>query len=368
MKIVFLISSLGSGGAERVASTLCSEWARQGHDVTLVATYSGVGVAFYPVSELVNVIFLADLVQARRMSLASYLTRLFALRKILLSNSADVVVSFLPNVNIAAIFATAFTKVPVVISERRDPVSHPASRLWEWACSAFYRFADAVVVQTDNVRRSIGTLYPSLKHVVCLPNPMPQELEQFLRADMAKSRRVLLSLGRITFGKQVDHALKAFADLADGNEGWDLHVYGDGPEKEALMSLIAELGLEGRVFLMGTTTQPWDVMAKADVFVMTSRSEGFPNALLEAMAVGLPCVVYDCPSGPHDITRGGQDALLVPLNDRVALTQLLQRVIEDAALRQDLGDRARASVLARYELKVVVRQWDEVFRQVGVTV
>lgn len=368
MNIILLTSSLGNGGAERVASTLCNEWVKQDNKVTLIATFSGGGVAFYPLSLLVNVIFLADLIPTRRKSLFSYWQRLFGLRKIILSNSADVVVSFLPNVNIAAIFATAFTKVPVVISERRDPASHPTSRLLEWACSTFYRFADAVVVQTDNVRRSTGTLYPSLKHVVCVPNPMPQEIKQFLHGDMAKPRRVLLSLGRLISGKQVDHTLKAFAELAGSNEDWDLHVYGDGPEKEALMSLVAELGLVGRAFLMGRTTQPWDVMAKADAFVMTSRSEGFPNSLFEAMAVGLPCVVYDCPSGPHDITRGGQDALLVPLNDQVALTQALQQVMGDSALRKDLGERARASVLARYELKVVLRQWDEVFRQVGVRV
>ena len=192
MKIIFLVSSLGAGGAERVASTLCNEWVKQGHEVTLVATFSGGGAAFYPVSALVNVIFLADLVPTRRKSLSSYWQRLSALRKIISSNSADVVVSFLPNVNIAAILATAFTKIPVVISERRDPVSHPASGLWELACTTFYRFADVVVVQTDSVRHSIGASYPSLKQVVCIPNPLPQRIEQFLRDDIGKSRRVLV--------------------------------------------------------------------------------------------------------------------------------------------------------------------------------
>ncbi len=368
MKVHFLTSSLGAGGAERVASTLCNEWVTQGHEVTLIATFSGGGVAFYPVSALVNVIFLADLVPKRRKSLSSYWQRLFVLRKIILSNSADVVVSFLPNVNIAAIFATAFTKVPLVISERRDPISQPTSRSWEFACAMLYRFSDAVVVQTESVLRSIGGLYPSLKRVACVPNPLPQKIEQFLRIDKAKSRCVLLSLGRLATEKQIEHSVKAFGALANSHEGWDLHIYGDGPAHAGLASLIGELDLQGRVFLMGKTTEPWDVMAKADAFVMTSRHEGFPNALLEAMGIGLPCVVYDCPSGPHEITRGGLDALLVPLNDQAALTQALQRVMDDAALRKDLGGRARASVLARYELKVVLRQWDAVFRQVGVLV
>jgi glycosyltransferase involved in cell wall biosynthesis len=87
--------------------------------------------------------------------------------------------------------------------------------------------------------------------------------------------------------------------------------------------------------------------------------------LLEAMALGLPCVAYDCPSGPGEITRGGKDALLVPLNDQRALAQGLGRLMADADLRRELGQRARASVLARYESGVVLRRWDELFRQVG---
>lgn len=364
MNIIFLVSSLSSGGAERVASTLCNEWAMQGHKVTLIATFSGGGVAFYPVSALVNVIFLADLVLTRRKSLSSYWQRLFVLRKIILSNSADVVISFLPNVNIAAIFVTAFTRVPLVISERRDPVSQPTSRFWEFACATLYRFSDAVVVQTESVLRSIGGLYPSLKRVTCIPNPLPQKVAHFLRSEKVTSRHVLLSLGRLASDKQIDQSVKAFSALASSHKDWDMHIYGDGPVHAGLASLICELDLQERVFLMGKTTAPWDVMAKADAFVMTSRHEGFPNALLEAMGIGLPCVVYDCLSGPHEITNGGLNALLVPLNDQVALMEALQRVMGDAALRKDLGCRARASVLARYELKVVLDQWDAVFKQV----
>jgi GalNAc-alpha-(1->4)-GalNAc-alpha-(1->3)-diNAcBac-PP-undecaprenol alpha-1,4-N-acetyl-D-galactosaminyltransferase len=86
------------------------------------------------------------------------------------------------------------------------------------------------------------------------------------------------------------------------------------------------------------------------------------------MGTGLPCVVYDCPSGPHEITRGGQDALLVPLNDQAGLSIALQRLMDDAELRQSLGGRARDSVLGRYQLNAVLRQWDDVFKRVGIAV
>ncbi len=368
MRIILMTSSLGAGGAERVASTLCNEWVKEGHEVTLVATFSGGGSAFYPLLPSVNVIFLADLVPARKKSLGSYWRRLLVLRKIISSGAADVVISFLPNVNVAAILATAFTKIPVVISERRDPVSQPASRFWEFACANLYKFSDAVVVQTEGVLRSIGSLYPSLKRVICIPNPLPRTLEQFRHKDSAASRRVLLSIGRLVPAKQIEHSIRAFGLLANIHENWDLHIYGDGPAHAKLDSLICELSLQERVLLMGETTTPWDVMAKADAFVMTSQHEGFPNALLEAMGIGLPCAVYDCLSGPREITRDGLDALLVPLNDQGALTQAIRRIMSDDALRKELGDRARTSVFLRYELKVVLNQWTTVFRQIGAAV
>jgi GalNAc-alpha-(1->4)-GalNAc-alpha-(1->3)-diNAcBac-PP-undecaprenol alpha-1,4-N-acetyl-D-galactosaminyltransferase len=368
MNIVFLVSSLDGGGAERVATTLCNEWAKNDHRVTLVATFSGGGVPFYTLHKRVNVVFLADLVNTRRKTMLTYFCRLLTLRKIIQQQDTDVVVSFLSNVNVAAILATPFTKIPVVICERSDPVSRQIPRIWSMFCAMFYRFADVVVVQTDSVMDNINRLYPSLKLVACVPNPLPQSMEEIHRDGSAKTRRVLLSLGRLVPEKQIDHSINAFAALAGDRPDWDLHLYGDGPSRAELEDLVGKLGLNDRVIFKGQTTEPWDVMAKADAFVMTSRSEGFPNSLLEAMAVGLPCVVYDCPSGPHDITRGGQDALLVPLNHQNALTQSLQRVLENDALRRELGNRARASVLARYELNVVLRQWNEVFRQLGVTV
>lgn len=368
MNILFLISSLGAGGAERVASTLCNAWVGRGNLVTLVPTFSGGGSSFYVLDERVELVYLAQLAGPTFGPRKRYLRRIMGLRRLIRARRPDVVISFLPNVNVAAIVATAFTKVPVVISERRDPISQPTSDFWEFACTVFYRFADAVVVQTDSVLRSINGVYPALKRVVCVPNPSLQAVRLCSSADRSSSRRVLLSLGRLASEKQVEHSIEAFAALSDRHGQWDLHIYGDGPARGRLLSLVEELGARERIFFMGKTVQPDDVMAKADAFVMTSRNEGFPNALLEAMATGLPCVVYDCPSGPHEITRGGQDALLIPLNDRDALAVALGRLMVDAKLREDLGCRARVSVLARYELNAVLHQWDEVFKRVGVSV
>jgi glycosyltransferase involved in cell wall biosynthesis len=107
-------------------------------------------------------------------------------------------------------------------------------------------------------------------------------------------------------------------------------------------------------------------MAESDTFMMTSKYEGFPNALLEAMGVGLPCIVFDCPSGPRDITSNGKDAFLVPLGDEVMLESKLRQVMGSEALRRRVGNQAREAILARYSLKSVLAKWDSLFAELGI--
>jgi len=160
--------------------------------------------------------------------------------------------------------------------------------------------------------------------------------------------------------------LSAFAKVASDYPDWVLRIYGEGPMREKLESQIHSLGLQNRAFLMGRTASPWVTMAEADVFLMTSKYEGFPNALLEAMGVGLPCVVFDCPSGPRDISRNGQDAFLVPLDDQVMLEVKLKELMGNEALRIQMGTQARDSVIARYNLPSVITKWDSLFNELGI--
>ena len=129
---------------------------------------------------------------------------------------------------------------------------------------------------------------------------------------------------------------------------------------------ITDLGVADRVEMPGPTEAVGAELAEADAFVLTSRYEGFPNALLEAMAAGLPCATFDCPSGPREISMDGQVALLVPPDDEPALGQAIMRLMSDERLRQDLGNRAQASVLERFSLDRVMAQWDSLFEVLGV--
>lgn len=366
MRILFLISSLNSGGAERVASTLCNAWSARGDSVLLVPTFSGGGAPFYKMRDDVVVTYLSDLLETKGRKSKRYFERLKTLRSLVRNSTPDIVISFLPNVNVAALLATAFTKVPNVICERSDPSMMPIGRLWRSACNASYRFADLLTVQTEAVKASIPKVYGGLSRVAVVPNPLPEGLLDY-RAGLnaGKERKVLLSLGRLSEEKRVGQIIDVFTDLSPHFPDWDLHIYGDGPERDQHAFTVERRGLKHRVFLQGKTCVPWSVMAAADAFVMNSRFEGFPNALMEAMGVGLPCVASDCPSGPREISRGGNDALLIPSGDSSSLHSALSCLMSDSDLRRDLGERARESVVTRYSLNAVLEIWDELFKQVG---
>lgn len=365
MKIALLTSSLGAGGAERVATILCNAWAARGDTVMLVPTYSAGGRPFYPVADAVKIVFLADVAGSRRKTPWSYASRLATLRRLILESAPDVVVSFLPNVNVAAILSTAFLGIPLIICERNDPSSRSSFDLWEICSKLTYRYADMFTVQTEDVARKAPRIYPGLNRVRIVPNPLSDGLASF-RAQADNPRKILLSVGRLAPQKQMDRLIDGFAGVAPCFPDWDLHIYGDGQLKPRLDAQIGELGLRERVFLKGQTGEPWKVMAQADAFAMTSRHEGFPNALLEAMGIGLPCVVTDCPSGPREITRDGKDALLVPPDDHEALVAALAKLMGDARFRAVLGEQARESVLSRFSLKTIVEHWDRLFDEVGI--
>jgi glycosyltransferase involved in cell wall biosynthesis len=357
---------MNMGGAQRVAATLCNAWSERGDVVTLVATYSGRGECFYPLSKHVRLIFLSELVSAYGKSPWGYAQRFLTLRRTIRECRSDVVVSFLANVNIAAILSTRGLGVPVIVCERNDLVAEATLAFpYRWLRRLLYPLAEMVTVQTNDAARRFGQYMPRLKHLAAISNPIPLGISLVRRTDGPVERRRLIAMGRLTRQKQFDLLLESFARLAPRFPDWDLWIVGDGPLRAELVQLATKLRISQRAFLPGRTTRPWDELARSQVFVLSSAYEGFPNVLLEAMALGLPCVTFNCPSGPREISRDGKDALLVPVNDVAALTETLARVMSDKTFGASLGARAMASVRDRYSIQRVLGAWDELFERVS---
>lgn len=357
---------MACGGAERVASTLASAWTTRGDQVTVMPTFSGRGECFYELSPEVRLIYLADLVSSRVRTWANKLTRLRALRRFMSIERPDVIVSFLSNVNVAAVVASFGLGIPVIICERNDPVAASTSRWLQLACRCTYPFANILMVQTQAVAIKYVTSGWSLKRLMVIPNPVSEQLLSIQHYSNVTTTKRLLGIGRLHEQKQFDVLIRVFASLAQRHANWSLRIVGEGSLRTALQQQITDLGLDARVELAGRSAMIGEELAKADIFALTSKHEGFPNVLLEAMTAGLPCVSFDCPSGPREISMDGKVALLVSLNDEQALELALERLMLDADLRQTLGSQARRSVIERYSLATVLKQWDALFAEVGI--
>ncbi|AHV91314.1 glycosyltransferase family 4 protein [Bordetella holmesii] len=361
MKIVLAVSSMNAGGAERVAATLANAWAQRGDAVTLLPTYSGGGDCFYPLASDVELVWLAKAVPAR--GALAPLKRLLGLRRLIRERRPDVVVSFLTNVNVGAILATRGLRQPLIVCERTNPVVDTTTgKTWRRLRRWLYPRADVVTVQAEDTVAPFAAQVPGIRHMAVIPNPLPAELLQVplarLEAD-AQGRRRLMAMGRLVPDKQFGMLIDLFAGLAEAHPDWDLWIWGDGPLRERLEAQVAGLGMQSRIQLPGRTNQPWQALDQSSAFVLSSAVEGFPNVLLEAMAKGLPCAAFDCPSGPREMTRDGADALLV--REPAVMRDALVRLMSDAVLRAELGQRAADSVRERYALPVVLAQWDELF-------
>jgi GalNAc-alpha-(1->4)-GalNAc-alpha-(1->3)-diNAcBac-PP-undecaprenol alpha-1,4-N-acetyl-D-galactosaminyltransferase len=355
MNIMFLVSSLQFGGAERVATVLCNEFSRN-HDVTLVATYGGLDPSVFDVDPAIKLHYLGHKYPCWAGQSAGSIPRLMKLRYLFKSCKPDVVVSFLPNVNVMAVLANIGLNIPLIISERSDPEYFPMSRFWKIMCKYSYYYADMLTVQTDAVAKKAFRIFnlPPLVRVV--PNPIPSSLLD-VQPSQKTEKRNILCLGRLMPSKQFDHVINAFSKIASSAPAWELHILGEGPAKAKLQELVLNLGLTDKVKFFGSVVHPYSQLAACDIFAMASLFEGFPNALLEALALGRPTVVYDCPSGPADITVHGSIAKLIPLNAEHEFSLALEELIRDENMRLLLGERARNSVLERYALSSVVEHW-----------
>ena len=368
LRILMLVNSMGKGGAERVAATLCNGWAAYGHRVVICATYFESHDVAYDLRADVEVVFLRDLPGAAAGSvLPRPVRKLRALRASIRQQRPDVVVSFLTNVNIYAILATRGLGIPLVVSERADPASaSELSLTLRLARALLYRSASAVVAQTASAAERLRTLLWSVRRVAVIPNPVPPELSTSdLRVVHSRKAGVVVAMGRLAPEKRFDVLIRAFHRAFSADDAWQLKIWGDGPLREELQSLVSTLGLDGRVQLPGITDQPWRALEDAQIFALTSAHEGFPNAMLEAMALGVPCVAVDCPSGPAELSRREGTAILVPPDDLEALATALADLAADEGRRARLGRQASEFVRSRFSLSTVLADWDSLFQEVA---
>ncbi len=354
-----------AGGAERVAASLAAWWLGQGRRVTLV-TLAGSAHDAYPLPAGVRRIALGLARESHGPigALAGNLQRYRAVRRVLRSERPDIVLGMMTRPSIMAVLAAHGLGARVVATEHSHPPARRLPRFWAFLRRQTYPRAYAVVALTRRSAQWLDTHVPGVRARV-IPNavawPIPGG-EPVCPVPGSGDRPFVLAVGRLHPVKGFDCLIRAFARVADAQPQWDLVILGEGAERPALESLRDQLGLQHRIQLPGRVGNVSDWYAAARLYVLSSRTEGLPNSLLEAMAAGLPCLAFDCETGPADIIRDGVDGVLVPerQND-TALAAAMARLMADPALRAQLARRA-PEVLQRFELARVMSLWEALFR------
>ena len=333
--VTLVIYSLRGGGAERVMSIMANHWAERGWKVTLLTYDDGAEAPAYRLSAAVDHRCLdiegasSGVMQAVR----SNVRRLVVLRRAIKDSAPDVVVSFLDVVNVRSILATFGLGVPVVVSEHSDPSRHRIGAVWQALRKWSYRYAASVVVLTPD---ALGYFPNAIRRKgAVIPNPLEVDVGADL-VPVGGRRKTVVSVGRLAEEKGFDRLITAFSMVAAKHREWSLTIWGEGEGRQSLEAVRDRLGLRGRVALPGWTREPFKELSVAGLFVMSSRYEGFSNALCEAMACGAPVVSFDC-QGPRHIVRDGHDGVLVPEGDVDKLAAAMDRLMADPAERDRLA-------------------------------
>ena len=348
-----MTGSLQGGGAERVLSEMANYWVNKGFYVTF-ATWSGPEVAdFYSLDERVSRRWMDVPARQSRLSRISVnLRRVFRLRSMLRAVNPDTVLSFITTSNVLTIAAATALRVRVVVSERIEPAADvTVSPGWQMLRRFFYRRADCVVAQSSAAARWIE------RYCRAEPAILPNPLRDLPQMDVAREPLVV-AVGRLDRQKGFDLLLRAFAALVERFPDWRLALVGDGRERDALRKQRDELDLHDRVEFAGHVSDVEAWMARAGLIVQPSRFEGFPNVLLESMAMGAPVVSADCPSGPSEIIDDGVNGRLVAVEDVPGLTRVMAELMADEEQRQSLGREAR-KVRDRFRRETVMSEWEQ---------
>jgi len=364
--ITLALNHLVDGGAARVASYLSCAWAAMGRNVTILTSDDGQKPSLYPLHPKVlhRPLGLQGVSRNAVEAIWRNGSRLLRLRRAIVDSHPDLLVSFLDGNNVMCLLSTrGMRHIPTIISERTDPHGRSIGFAWEHLRRLTYPWADCLVTQSSHAM-SYFSHRVQAKGIV-LPNPvLLPEGANATDPEVQPTHRTVMTMGRLNKVKGHDMLIDAFARIVKDFPDWDLWIYGDGSEREALVSQIHALNLDGRIFLPGNTTQVGAKLREADLFVLPSRVEGFPNALAEAMACGLPVISFDCASGPSELIRDGLDGLLVPPSDIEALSKTMSRLMGNPEERRRLAFRA-SEVLDRFSLERILGLWETVIQRIS---
>lgn len=374
MKVTIVVSNLIAGGAQRAAVNMANHWASTpgwrptilttsqrgrplAYDLDARVIHHDIGWQREPNDDEMDpqsvqaITDAIDLDNPVNDLLLASIILLTLIRRAVVRTRPDAIISLIDIMNIRVLAATVGLPIRRFVSERCDPWRTDIG-VFEPLRRRLYKHADGVVAQTAEAAgyfARFGATCHAIPNVVVAPPP----------GNAARGpKRTVIAVARLVAFKRLNLLIRAFAQIADQHPEWRLDIWGEGPQRSFLEGVIEQVG-DGRIQLRGEVRDVYAALRGADLFAMTSTTEGFPNALCEAMACGVPAVVIDSGAGVRDIVRHGIDGLLVDANSPAEYAAALSSAMSDDAQRSSMAARA-PEIVERFSAERVMRRWEEV--------
>jgi len=356
--LFFIIPSLKGGGAERVLIALANHFNQLNCIAIIIAL--NFGEPGYIIDDGVEVIYLLERKNDMLLYRGYYvLLTFFKLLSLLMKNKPICVLSFITSANIWTGLTCGITSTPYIVSERTSPkrTVNQFNYVFKRLAALLYKKAQVVVVGAKGVEDCLrdDKAFKNLKNIHKITNSVPSFKP--LTGQPVHHRKFILGVGRLEYVKGFDLLITAFANAK--TEDIDLLIVGDGDERTKLESLASDLRLSDRIIFTGAKTDLQDYYDQAELFVLPSRNEGYPNALVEAMSFGCASIAMDCEFGPSEIIINEQNGLLVQAANVAELTCAINRLINDPSLKNDLG-REAVHINDTNSPQQIFKKWEEV--------
>ena len=353
-KFVFYVNSLIKAGAQRVIINLTESLLSKGHQVVIVTTT--VYEPEYDLPRGAKRIF-PDITEEEITDnrIVNFKRRFMKLRNVWKTEKPDVIISFIGKNNFMAILTAWGLKIPVITSVRGEPKAEYYSKLQELLAKTLMGKADGIILQTPDAK----AYFPKWiqKKAVILENPLnPEFIDEYYTGER---KNEIVSVGRIDANKNQKLIVEAFEKIAEEIPNVNLIIYGGGDGKEKLEDYVNKSRYKERVQLPGPVSDVKDRIQKVKLFVLSSNTEGMPNALMEALALGIPCISTDCPcGGPRMLMEGKENGILVPVGDVDAMAEAMKKLLTDEKFWQKCSENAYK---ASEELhpNSINRKWEE---------
>lgn len=354
MHIVVFTMSMNKGGTERVISNLCNEYLVNRHEVSVV-TYLQWNCE-YGLDQRIRTYSLGN--EQKKNAVGKISGMYTAGRKyvnLMKRIRPDAVLAFLPRPCLVACTAGKILGIPVIGSIRSNPERNFPNPLYRTAVKYIFDRADGFVFQTETAKSFFHVRLQEKSTVIM--NPVSETVVRRQYSGMRSKR--IVSVGRITEEKNYPLLIRSFARLDKAFEEYTLWIYGKQDDSLGIKELAESLGVAGRVVFAGQTDDIYDAIYDASLFVLSSKSEGVPNALMEAMTMGIPVVATDCPcGGPRVLIKNRENGILVPNEDEGALVNAMNEMLADSGRALQMGEKAR-DIGIRYSGQKIYREWEE---------